>query len=232
MKLFTTYWKVADFIKTVRKSFSCNILQWFWRRYMSGRIRSKYNKTYRNPARDSDVSLNKPISAPMRNCLPLFRTWMHLTDRKTSKPYPHVSVVFANNKDEADTLLEDYISQATSIDRQFIVWSVKLLKPKLQLVQKLLNQEFLRTELLMKLKLLLSRHEASCYHTGWTILLRWKQISAFKIFQQRKLVPCPQPVSSAKSGKRGDCHNSQRKSICIWGITHTFAAGYFQIIYL
>lgn len=36
---------------------------------------------------------------------------MHLTDRKTSKPYPHVSVVFANNKDETDTLLEDYISQ-------------------------------------------------------------------------------------------------------------------------
>lgn len=36
---------------------------------------------------------------------------MHLTDRKTSKPYPHVSVVFANNKDEADTLLEDYINQ-------------------------------------------------------------------------------------------------------------------------
>lgn len=36
---------------------------------------------------------------------------MHLTDRKTSKPYPHVSVVYANNKDETDILLTDYISQ-------------------------------------------------------------------------------------------------------------------------
>lgn len=35
---------------------------------------------------------------------------MHLTDRKTSKPYPHVSVVYANNEKEARTLLDDYIS--------------------------------------------------------------------------------------------------------------------------
>ena len=36
---------------------------------------------------------------------------MHLTDRKTSKPYPHVSVVYANNEKETNTFLEDYISQ-------------------------------------------------------------------------------------------------------------------------
>ena len=36
---------------------------------------------------------------------------MHLTDRKTSKLYPHVSVVYANNKNESSILLEDYISQ-------------------------------------------------------------------------------------------------------------------------
>ncbi len=36
---------------------------------------------------------------------------MHLTDRKTSKPYPHVSVVYTNNKNETDALLADYISQ-------------------------------------------------------------------------------------------------------------------------
>ena len=36
---------------------------------------------------------------------------IHLTDRKTSKPYPHVSVVYANNEEETAALLEDYIHQ-------------------------------------------------------------------------------------------------------------------------
>ena len=50
------------------------------------------------------IRTNAELSSFIQNML-------HLTDRKTSKPYPHVSVVYANNEEEAAALLEDYIHQ-------------------------------------------------------------------------------------------------------------------------
>ena len=40
------------------------------------------------------IRTNAELSSFIQNML-------HLTDRKTSKPYPHVSVVYANNEEEA-----------------------------------------------------------------------------------------------------------------------------------
>ena len=50
------------------------------------------------------IRTNAELSSFIQNML-------HLTDRKTSKPYPHVSVVYANNEEETAALLEDYIHQ-------------------------------------------------------------------------------------------------------------------------
>ena len=50
------------------------------------------------------IRTNAELSSFIQNML-------HLTDRKTSKPYPHVSIVYANNEEEAAALLEDYIHQ-------------------------------------------------------------------------------------------------------------------------
>ena len=50
------------------------------------------------------IRTNAELSSFIQNMI-------HLTDRKTSKPYPHVSVVYANNEEETAALLEDYIHQ-------------------------------------------------------------------------------------------------------------------------
>ena len=50
------------------------------------------------------IRTNAELSSFIQNMI-------HLTDRKTSKPYPHVSVVYANNEEEAAAILEDYIHQ-------------------------------------------------------------------------------------------------------------------------
>lgn len=50
------------------------------------------------------IRTNAELSSFIQNML-------HLTDRKTSKPYPHVSVVYANNEEETAALLEDYMHQ-------------------------------------------------------------------------------------------------------------------------
>lgn len=50
------------------------------------------------------IRTNAELSSFIQNMI-------HLTDRKTSKPYPHVSVVYANNEEEAAALLEDYMQQ-------------------------------------------------------------------------------------------------------------------------
>lgn len=50
------------------------------------------------------IRTNAELSSFIQNML-------HLTDRKTSKPYPHVSVVYANNEAETAALLEDYVHQ-------------------------------------------------------------------------------------------------------------------------
>ena len=50
------------------------------------------------------IRTNAELSSFIQNML-------HLTDRKTSKLYPHVSVVYANNEEETAALLEDYMHQ-------------------------------------------------------------------------------------------------------------------------
>ena len=63
------------------------------------------------------IRTNAELSSFIQNMI-------HLTDRKTSKPYPHVSVVYANNEEETAALLEDYIHQ----DYEYEITAVRDIK--------------------------------------------------------------------------------------------------------